>query len=41
MTDTNTTNPAAPVPGATDSGPAETTAGRPDTWASADRGQLI
>ncbi len=39
---TSTTNPAAPVPGAGDGGAAtDPTAGRPDTWASADRGQLI
>ncbi len=42
MTDTGTTNPAAPVPGAADGGAAtDPTAGRPDTWASTDRGQLI
>ncbi|MDM7887210.1 D-galactonate dehydratase family protein [Curtobacterium sp. RHCJP20] len=42
MTDTDTTNLAAPVPGAADGGAAtDPTAGRPDTWASADRGQLI
>ena len=41
MTDTGTTNPAAPVPGAVDDRAADTTSGRPDTWPSADRGQLI